>query len=247
MDEVITEPRDEFSELTHFRAVPETPGRKVKGWGRGGTLTTGDAATKLQLSGGNGEGQSYTVQISATRNPASNVPIVTQALITWSSGGVSTTRRVTVGNGVSISGCGENVKVLVSDASVAIGGSGVPNGKPYDVALLITPGVRAATPQPPTFSPVVGFFVVPTVTSQAIPIPADAGITSVAVTVDAPDGSVVVEGTAQVQHFQGGILLKSYDPRDYPWVPLAPGADVITVKNSSGVSQNWSVLFGVDG
>lgn len=237
----------EYSELTHFRGQPENPGRKVKGWGRGGTLTTGDGVTKVQVAGGNGDGQSYTVQITAQRNPASNVPIVTQALIAWSAGGVSSTRRVTVGNGVSISGCGEQVKVTVSDATIAVGASGPPNAQAYDVAILITPGVRAATPQPPTFQPVVGFFVVPTVTTQDIAIPADAGITSVAVTCDAPDGSVMLEGACQVQHSSAGILLKSYDPRDYAWVPIAPGADKVSVKNLSGVNQNWSILFGVDG
>lgn len=239
---------DEFTEL--FYGSGREAGKEVKitGWGREDNLLLGAVANPVSCTAG-GEGGNYTVQISAQDPPGVNAPRVTQALIRWSAGGTSTTRRVTVGSGVTIQGTCESVKVTVIDATVQQGGGPVPNGAPYKVQILITRGTRAASPQPPTYAPVPSVFLILAGGAQSIAIPGDAGITSVAITCAPRIGGSgpIVEGNCQAIQSQGSLFLKAYDPRDYPWVPLAPGADTITLSNPSTADQYWSVLFGVDG
>ena len=59
-----------------------------------------------------------TFEVDFPTNPAPTSPVNCIADILWTTGGVTVKRRVSVGNGVSISGCAESVRVIVTDATV---------------------------------------------------------------------------------------------------------------------------------
>ena len=89
------------------------------GWSASGKLIAGiGGLVQLQANftsgGGLGCGQ-YTIQFTTSGNINSPNPVFTEALITWSVEGNFLTRRVTVCNGMSITGSGQAVKVIITD------------------------------------------------------------------------------------------------------------------------------------
>jgi hypothetical protein len=184
-----------------------------------------------------------------------------QASIVWSVEGGTIQRRVEVANGMSISGVGEAVKIVMTDTTRA--GPSFPAGfdPDYLVACQVSRGVRANIQQPPTLLPDDttgagniwddGFCELPPLgVSHLAIIPQNAGVVSVSVQVCSPGGALIPEGSVFVRQRTSatiGRTFKEYDPRDATWVPLAPGANAIIVVNTNAFNVDVSMLYGIDG
>jgi len=227
--------------------------RQPKGHARTGVLRTGDFRTNITMQGDLQEAQTHTVQFNVTNNPASNNPIRTEAIITWFVGGNTVIRRVSVGDGTSVSGTGNSVHVQIVDRTVDAG-FGAPNGVEYTVSVQVAKGVRAAIQQPPILVPIPGAFIIPPLgglNEILVPVPDDTGIISVLVTAYAFGLTTIPN--CSVSHNDGIVIQKIYNPTVYEdWIPLAPGATVIHLQNRypgapGDPSIFFSVTFGIDG
>lgn len=236
--------------------VPLTAG----GWARFGTLFTGNSTQSLSMQRNMGSpAGNYTVSFSLKPQAggvASNHPIRCEATITFSTAGNDYTRRVVVGNGVSLTGVGDTVKVVVQDATSANppGAPAPPNNAPYDVTIQVARGVRGTTGQPPTFTPNPPLVIVTAGNQVKVPIPQDVGVLSVGITVvNTHLGTAVPAGATRVGMVQGPLLetYRSYDPVDFDWIPVPPGTTILTLDNglAPGVNTDiaFSIAFGVEG
>jgi hypothetical protein len=203
----------------------------------------------------------YTVQISAPSIvvPGQDVRSLAEAQITWTVEGNRVRRRVTVGNGVSVTGTAESVEVIVRD--VTLDGAAFPAGfdPSYVVSAQVTRGTRPAQQQPPTLIPdppdatwVQGAVAVPALNaSTGLVVPSDTGAIALNAVIvsDAPAGAVLPQGSVTIMELEGGVVRREYDPREYgAWVPLLPSASSVVVRNyNAGTSIRASLLFGIDG
>ncbi len=258
---------------------------KKDGWGQAGTLSTGgiqqvtmqadfdEPGTYTAEFAIGGAQQQYSVntyineqgkqQTSIGGGGASSGispnPIYAVATVTWGVEGQYVSRQVSVGNGVSISGVGQSVKIVITDATPAIYGPN--NNTLYGVQVQVSKGVRGTSKQPPVLLPSQGIISGPGGSTQqgvssyhlvaggqvVLPIPQSGGVISVYTTVFAT--TPIVEGLVSVilQNQAAGTLME-WDPRDFPdWVPVTPGATDIELLNNAAVDTNWAVFFGVDG
>lgn len=233
------------------------------GWGTSGNLTTGNTTQVVTMQADFPETGTYTVEFSLTANSNSNNPIVAEALITWVIEGNFVTRRVNVADGMSISGVGQGLRVVMNDATRAF--LNPMNNVSYGVACQVARGVRGTSKQPPTLvgqtllagSPVpaeygAGVFLVGAGSLVDVMIPADAGATSVLVTAIDQTTATNVAGKCKINQayvLAGTVFVaKSYDSFEYnDWIPLTPGVNIIQVANSSADMYVVSVTFGIDG
>jgi hypothetical protein len=201
------------------------------------------------------EAQTHTVQFNVTNNPASNNPIRTEAIITWFVGGNTVIRRVSVGDGTSVSGTGNSVHVQIVDRTVDAG-PGAPNGVEYTVSCQVAKGVRPTVQMPAILVPIPGIYSVPPLSAISVPVPDDTGVISVLITAMLSPFSGTFMTTipqAHVDHLNNGISTKAYNPTVYTdWVPLSPGTTEIILNNHfpvapPGFAIFYSVTFGIDG
>lgn len=230
------------------------------GWGTSGKLATGNTSKMVTLQADFPISETYTIEFAKTNNPASNNPIFAEALITWSVEGNYVTRRVNIGDGVSVSGVSQSVRVVMTDATT--NQNGPPNGAEYSVSCQVTRGVRATTTQGPTLVPqmttpantggvgngAAGAFFVAAHSQVSISIPQDAGIVSIYVTAFDLTTNSNAAGALTVTQGYGANPVKAYDSFLYDdWVPISPGTDTITLANFTGDNYFVSVTFGCDG
>ncbi len=230
-------------------------------WSRSDKLVTSSVTPSnllVSLQKNFPEAGTYTIQFGLAplgEDPSNKQAIECEALITWGAGGNSITRRVSVGNGVSISGTADSVRVVARDVST---GS---DGAFYNVTILVTKGVRAPF-QPPLLVPTLELsggpnnpIVLAPGASHTYPVPRDAGATSVCVIagtgiIAVPPVASIPEQEARVVQLGPGLIgaLKSYDARNFEFVPLAPGCtDVMVYNGTVAGSLRFHVSFGIDG
>ncbi len=227
------------------------------GWGQAGQLITGDPHSMVTMQAQFDEPGTYTVQFSKQDNAASTNPIFAVATITWSVEGHFLSRQVNVADGVSVSGVGQAVKVIIQDATpTTLGGGG---GVAYQVSVQCSKGVRGTNKQPPILIPGVGLgsagavgqagiYSVPNLGNITIPIPNGVGIISTYITVFGSGNTPIAENAVNVGLTYAGSYFKQWDPRDFPdWVPITPGVTDLILQNFSGQNTIWSVAFGIDG
>lgn len=228
---------------------------KSGGWSAHGPMFTRNTSRRLSLQANFPSSEDYTVQFNVDYPPnpvAPWNPIQTEAKITWSVEGNFVQRRVSVCNGVSVTGVGQACRVEVIDTTEILGGALAPINVEYGVSIQVAPGTRAPIQQPPTLNHLIppngtiniapgGFFLVP--------IPQDAGAVSVYVSVrSAAPAGPIAEGLALVSQEVPGVVTKAYDARTDEWVPLSPGATLIRLDNLTvGQTLIYSVTFGIDG
>jgi hypothetical protein len=227
------------------------------GWSATGSLFTFNPTRRVTLQANFPNSEDYTVQFNVDYPPIPAPPpgwnpITTEATIVWSVEGNSVRRRVSVCNGVSVTGVGQACRVEIMDTTIQLAGAGAPKNVEYPVSVQVAPGTRAPIQQPPTLSRLTspnGYIVVPAGTFTIVPIPQDAGAVSVYVAVRiTPSLPVVPEGQALVSQELPGIIVRSYDARTFEWVPLAPGATQIRFDNfTAAQTMSISVVFGIDG
>lgn len=214
------------------------------GWQQSGKLTTGNTNKAVTCQADFAPRAGYfTVQIGIdgfvgkSRN--------TEATIIFSVEGGQISRRITVGNGATISGPGQAVRVRVIDKTTV-----TPLGSDYGVQIQISPGVRPTTEQPPTL---YGGFFQQGPGIVAIPIPQDAGVISVDVeaimqnamgAIVAPPPNVV----AKLLDSAGVALKIYYIGVDATFVPVPPNAAFLEIQNFDAANTALaSVIWGIDG
>lgn len=209
--------------------------------------------------------------------PAALAPesIDTVAIISWTVQGNKVTRIVTVGNGTSISAPAEAVNIVVLDntynldsAGGSPSGSGV--GFQYTVNVQVTTGVRAAIlppllnwTYPPDAVALVGavpsfyqpFAILPVApptgtTAVTVPIPPNAGVIAfvVAATDSTHPATAPILVVSQLDA-GGGFLSSTYlgppDPTEF--IPLVPNAAFLLVLSPGADTQDFSLIWVIDG
>lgn len=243
----------------------------IRGWSQGGKLVTGglivpSGATDVNLIRGSGgvsmqaalqEEDSLTTQF----NISGNVPANAQADITSSVGGNEIRRVITVADGAAITTRGMNVRVVVRDFT----DSSINTGNEYNVQIVSTLGVRANFKQPPFLVPLVyrvtavggvlavyqGSILIPPTIESFVPLPNDAGINSVFISVISADPTVVFAASeiSARSYTSAALIINQYSPIGNPdWVPITPNTAQIGILNSAaGANAVVSVFFGIDG
>ena len=223
----------------------------LAGWSKFGILRSGFSTDEVSMQAVFDEPGNYTVQFGLERtnpNPTTLFLVKAQALVTWSVAGNFVTRRISVGNGISITGQAEGVKVVIKDASdpAAVGTS-----ENYRVSMQVTRGTRGTIQQPPVLDiSTTGVTGILAGTTAIFTIPQDAGVVNVNVAVATVAGAPLADNIVTVNHTgnaPGVTLIKSYDPRDIDWAPVLPGTDTIRITNFGLVTVNVKVTFGIDG
>ncbi len=228
---------------------------ELRGWSASSKLTAGlpGIGPHLQVQFKDGKGVlkagQYSVQFDV-KSAGTDVPNPIAEVI-WKTQGNPVRRLISVVDGTTISGLAEAIAVNVSDNSEAI------TGFVYEVTILVTPGARASNVVPPMYVPIQsagypGRYVVPSGLSRTVPIPQNAGITSVHITASSLTSPPILltEATCWVTlntASGGGTILKQYDPRFVDWVPVPPSASSLVLQNASAQSIIYGVAFGVDG
>lgn len=234
------------------------PNRSLSGgWSASGNLHAGNLTEEVSLQANFPFAEDYTLEFNLIPIKAPvgvfYPPVRAEAFITWSVEGNAVTRRVNVGNGVSVTGTGQACRVVIRDTTDLTAGPPFVLGQEYRVSVQVAPGTRAAIQQPPTLYPFPngfgGLIIVPPLGFVTIPIPNDAGVISASVTVVNATGAPIPDGQAEVTHSVApGITLKSYDPRFGVWISIAPGATEIILSNNNAVDPfSFQVTFGIDG
>lgn len=230
----------------------------LRGWSSSGQLTQGNRVREISLQADFDEPGAYTVQFSM-QQPAviagvPNFAAKAEAIIEWKVEGNWVTRVVSLGNGVSVSGVGQAVRVKMADRSPTLY---LPpqSPQPYFCGAQVVRGTRAATQQPPVYTPVDEVYSVAPGASLVVPVPGDAGVISVQVTMQSAGlaSSLVVDGDGLVQLEPivalGPTIFKRYDPRNYTWIPVVGGNEQLRLINrrAAGTALLFGVSFGIDG
>lgn len=225
----------------------QNPQKAVDGWQQSGTLTTGNDQKSVSMQANFPESGYYTVQFAVV--PPVGIAgglnsFEAIAVIDWRVEGASVRRKVSVGNGVSISAPAQGVGVTVNDDTVT-----ATAGNDYTVQIQVARGSRPNPGYPVTF---VDNFLesLGPGASFVYDVPQNAGVTSVQIaagltTLQVPGvQGVVIEIKNSI-----GTLLKFYDLATYPdFVPLPPSAATVTVTSllaagTYGIQATW----GIDG
>jgi len=228
-------------------------------WSQGGYLTPGRVGPQVGMQKGLDGLGNYTVQfeVGALPSPVSAGPGLTQfrteAVVTWTVGGRSVSRRVSVVDGMSISGTAEAVDVRVEDTSRVISGSDLVV-IPYEVSIQVAAGARATNSVPPFLEAREGPIEIAAAGAGSFDIPLNSGITSAFVSIGVIVGSATpLDGRVDISMQTNNQELKNvtvpFDGLTPPfWIPLAPGADEIAIYNRlTAITINASVTYGIDG
>jgi hypothetical protein len=193
-------------------------------------------------------------------NPAFSGFYQAIAVITFSVEGNFVKRVVSIGDGVSISGCGQAVEVDVYDTTPPMqdddGNPYNTPGLPYTVGILVTEGTRASTALPPTYinavaSDLSAFGVI---NDKVIyPVPVNAGVVSAKIFV-CNNGQSGVNPNVTVQQLTPGAgiypasVLAEYNPCiNTGFEPIVPGCQQILIINNATTTCSVMIIWGVDG
>jgi hypothetical protein len=231
---------------------------KKEAWAAGGNLVSGDANKNVSLQYTFEKPGAHIVQFNYVGPKADPVAVYgaavkCEALITFETNGNTVTRRVSVGEGTTVQGSGESVKVVVYDTT-ELGDSVVrPDdlGRVYSVGVSVAPGTRGSFTNPPILSENNTLLSLPGPSTVIVNIPDGSGANSVLVAVAAAGVNPIPEQGIQVEQLFGsgfGITtLMQYDPRAFAFAPLAPGVKQIKIRNKTLAAIYASVIWGIDG
>jgi hypothetical protein len=224
---------------------------KTGGWSQTGTLIVGDKLKEARLQANFPVAEYYTCQFNVEQ-PADNTPDIV-ADVSWTVEGNTVRRRISVGNGTSISGTGAAMNVVARDATL-LG----PLGATYNVGIQCSRGTRPnpgqpvflrAVPSPGATDPYL--LNIPAGGSGDIAIPNDAGVISADVEfVSRANPATVTPTQVIVEQTDATVadLFKAYYPMVEPgFVPVFPTAANLHIVNRSADAISVFVLFGIDG
>lgn len=202
----------------------------------------------------------YTVQFTPLGLPPTAAGIApamisTVADVVFSVDGRTQFRRINVNQGARICGQADAVSVTVKDNSNPADPGRIPAAFEYQVSIAVSRGVRPDQFQPPTLYPTNadGFVVQPPdlllapAASKILVIPQGVGVLAVNVTALDQTFAAIPEGKATVDYMANGVILRSFDARVAPWIPIVPGANQLRLTNNAANNVQFSALFGIDG
>jgi hypothetical protein len=205
----------------------------------------------------------YTVELNILNPPAGSTanPILlgTEADVIFSVDGKQSVRRVSVNQGIRVCGQADAISVKVRDNSVAAVLGRTPLTVEYQVVIVVSRGIRPDLQQPPTLAPVGptdpnGFLLTPAQLTLApagsldINIPVGVGIISTNTTVIDQAFAPIPEAGAAVAYLANLTVLREFDPRVAPWVPIVPGTNQVRIRNNTvGQTIQFSIMYGIDG
>lgn len=234
------------------------------GWSQSGTLLVGDPNRSVSLQADFTQGafgQSYTAQFGLSK-PTQQTYIRPWADITWKVAGNEVRRRVSVTDGLSVSGVAEAVSIRMYDTLRASGDGNVTMGTAYVASINLAPGNRPAQNQPPQWIPIdyttgagtlpsPGRIVVAGGESFSIIIPENIGAISVMATASVSSHSIVPADNVRMEQIgPASLVLRRTSVNEFAtFTPLAPGAIALLLSNSIDPASDvgWSVAFGIDG
>lgn len=218
------------------------------GWGQSGELIAGNDSKRVTLQFPLKRAGEATVQLGCDIRNAEFAAVRFAAIaeILWSTNGNTVRRVVSLKDGMSVTGVGEHVKVIVTDASRS--DDIIPNNLQWAASIMVAPGSRSATQQPPYLEEQTPFDVAAGATAE-VPIPENSGVISAFVTAAAPIGVALADNNVLVDQMFLAQVVKSYDPRNYGWVPITPYADRLILRAAAAVGGNvrFGVVWGIDG
>lgn len=243
------------------------------GWSKTVRMTSNTSKLQgesLQLSAPDND-YSFTVQFELVITQYGTAGMMPRALISWTIGGASVSRLVSIGSGTSVTGVGTNVTVLVYDASTEhpINGAGITPAE-YSVVVTCGKGVRGPAQVGPILIPwvesrIIGGGVtfqpgqsdemgggVGDASQILIEIPPGSGVTSwYWDAVGSLTGVAIPEATFRYwvtgMGFNG---VMGNAARRGTWIPLTPGATTIYVAIDSGWALEdliVTTVLGIDG
>lgn len=259
---------------------------KRDGWSSSDVLTTGTGTTTGTPKAANPLGRQVKMQadldskpyvitfnLQATPGQGGAKPLfMAEAVIDWTIEGNNVRRRVSLRDGMTISGSGQSVSVNVYDVTPTANPSAYSSGPftanlQYTVNVQMCEGIRAPTAAPPLLVPpssVVGagstgtdlspgFFSVNAQT-MTYAIPQDAGITAVMVVPNDPAAAGATTSKAlqvfcEFQNSVGGFDTGQFSPTQWPdtWIPIPPGTDQIKITGLGAGVVNCALYYAVDG
>lgn len=215
-------------------------------WSKSESLNVGDTRTVNMQRDFEVPG-SYTVQFGIQNDDPTGQIVRAQAEIIWSVDGNSVRRVVDAINGTSVSGTAEGVQVYVRDQSRAFG----VGTSPYLVSIQVVQGTRPSVQQPPYLTDAnISHIFNAGANSLDITVPQNSGVISLyaAVGPQVVGNPIAAYDVLVQQRSTTGFVLKTYDPRDFEWVPLSSGADIIRIAQAAGApATRWTLTFGIDG
>lgn len=232
------------------------------GWQQSGSLFIQGSA-RVQLAADFSRSRygagTYTAQLAINQVPniAGANPDATATLI-WKVEGNQIVRKVSVGNGVSVTGTGQSVTILIEDTTVF---TSVPAaGAEYIVSAQVGPGTRAGRAFPPILRGVANGVVPNARLWPAIPaaggtvqwlVPQNAGVIAVDAQI-VPDTFGTTLDPYDVTAYQRdafGNIVKAWLPLiDIGFVPVVPAAVEMFIDNRSAAAIiRAAVEWGIDG
>lgn len=234
-----------------FSGQPNPNESKVAGFtGKSvsGTMVCGDASKTLSLQAQFDAPGPHTVQFDLTP-PADRDILIggvfsCEAIVAWSIAGNTIYRKVTVMDGMSITGNAEAVNVRIIDTTTDIVFTGSTPPASYQVGATVTKGARATSSMAPVYIPNPAVTLV--AGSSDVAVPDDIGANSVMVISSAPPAPDVNAAIAQQRcsNVNPGGLLGQWDPYAPRFVPLDSNALVIRM---TAAASYMKVIFGIDG
>lgn len=243
--------------------------KSVSGWSTTGKVFVPGTGIAVQGDKGFGLQASfpkagiYTVQFSKRLSANQQIRVGAgavfraQALVTFTVEGNSTTRRIDINEGTSISGTCQSINVEVYNF---FSQNGIGIDDEFDVSITVTPGTRAQSGSPPIASVnrfILGIpsAVVPILfgTTEFVDVPPDAGCNAVFLTAVPPIGTPFAANSADLVISQeaghaGPVLATANLDGINRWWPFVPGASCLALRNTMAAGTvNCTVLLGIQG
>lgn len=235
-----------------LRDVASPPRRA---WSTAGKLLPGNTVNTVSLQANFPQAGEHTVQFNLfpnQQNIQQKVNTRVEAIIRWSVEGNTIERRVTVSDGMSISGNAQGVQVVCTDSSTF---NVLADVDEYTVGITVAPGSRGNYMGPPTFSAREGMQSAAGAVAMTFSIPEDLGATSFWVYV-----KTIVTATGAIAATSSHIELRNIsttpimaqgiltDDNHGTWWPLPAGTNEILITNPAAANTVTAMLiYGIDG
>lgn len=216
---------------------------KRTGWGRGGKLTTLNAARFISLSAEFEEPTMFTAQAECDQNVEAGTSGFAFMTVEWTVNGITQSRTIDVCAGASISGLAESCRILAKDGTEAP----FPPNVDYGITINVAARTRPRTAAFPVFT-AVRSTLVPAGGTLPAPVPIPEGANSVAIYSSTAAGPADIVLNQQALYPPSEVVtLLSTSVTPGIFVPLLAGALTIGVSNAGATGANVTVVFGIDG
>lgn len=215
------------------------------GWSQTVTMVAGRSDTSNAFQFSKSCADTWTLQFSLDDIVVSNV-VDCVAIVNFILEGNTLSRTISLGQGTSISGRGQGGTVTLRDNS-----DSAPLGS-YRVTISGSSGCRADTGNPPVYdnSDSVGSLAA-SASSALIPVPPNAGVTSVRVMVTSSSNAPLVSNVNVIGlGFDETTPVIIWSPQvDKGFIPVPAGVQFIEINNTGAASVAifYSLLWGIDG